>query len=272
MRSEQQHVRSRALVTQVPRTLQSLPVRLPRAFDRVRPPPVDGRHPEGLSENAPVARGVLHGKCPSGVSAALLLSEERLGKELRAQRLRGQSFVAELQTRAEPRARRARQPPRAALACRKRHVATPSWATASVSRSSPASSIACRKSSVASSCAWYERTRASRMSARARLLPGPEVRDHCLELCLRPQRVARLVVQIGGVDGAPVHVLRPIDRGQLARAVEQKRRRSRSASGTGVARRVLENRRHVFVGLARTDAASCHARASGSSSSSASRA
>ena len=47
-----------------------------------------------------------------------------------------------------------------------------SWAMARISRSPSDSSTAWKKSSAASACAWYERTRASRMSARARFGPG----------------------------------------------------------------------------------------------------
>ena len=95
-RGEQEHVRSGALVAEVQTPLQSVTIRLPGTFHRVRPPPVDRPHPERLSENASIARGVLDGKRASECVRRAGPPEKRLGKELRAQCFRSQSFVAQV--------------------------------------------------------------------------------------------------------------------------------------------------------------------------------
>ena len=84
----------------------------------------------------------------------------------------------------------------------------------------------------------------------------------------RPERVTGLVVQVRGLDSPMDRRSLPIGRRcQLLGAVEE----SRGPVPHALARRILDDGATASSGSS-TDAASCHARASGSSSSSASRA
>ena len=73
--------------------------------------------------------------------------------------------------------------------------------------------------------------------------------DHRSELCLGATRVARLEVEVRGVDGPPHRVVRTVGGRQLAGTVEEERRRSRRTTRARMPRGLLESRRDCLVGL-----------------------
>ena len=89
----------------------------------------------------------------------------------------------------------------------------------------------------------------ARHSALARLQPGRQRRDQVPELRLGSPRVAGLEVEVRGFDRPPQRVVGRSRRRQLARAVEEERRRPRRAPRARVLRGVLERRRDRLVRL-----------------------
>ena len=85
-------------------------------------------------------------------------------------------------------------------------------------------------------------------SARS-LLARRQRRDERLKLRLRPPRIARLEVQICGLDGPADGVFAAHSRGQLLSAVEEERRGSRRTAPSRVVSCVLDGPRDGLVGL-----------------------
>ena len=131
----------------------------------------------------------------------------------------------------------------------RRHDATPSWPPARSSRSPSACSRTSKKREAASLGATYVRIRASAFSTRARLPTRRQLLQKVSQPCLRPRRIARLEVEIRGVDGAADRVGGISGGSQLARAVEEQSGRSGCAASPCMHRSSLEGRRNRLVRL-----------------------
>ena len=221
---------ARALVTEVARALQrSRRVRVARAFDRVRPPPVHGEPSRAAGQDAAALAASCSAKRPSERLRDRCPPEQRLGQE-REPSASAASASSPSSTASSAASSACSTASSSRSRSRKRQVATPSCATASVSRSS--SGFLDRLEEERGRLVLrLVRAHACEPPSALRSCDAPDGSgDHLAELRLGPTRVAGLEVQVGGLDGAAQGVLGAIRGRQLARAVEEERRRPRRAS------------------------------------------